>query len=450
MKSYRRRFVLYNMLLIGFVLIVTFVSVGIYMYRSELSELEKTMALVVEPWDGPSERTPGGENEGGLTMPDGGQGSPGMPGPGRPDDGEHVRPDSGKPPRRNASDDILTIFYDRNSGEISVISNRSALDEATIDSAVEEIAAANESFGRLKTKNLIYMRENTANGCKIALADTAYITSRMWRNALLLLAAFIGAMGLFFPVSLWLSRLASRPMERAVEMERQFVQDISHDLKTPVTVVLANNSILRSNPDATMREQEQWIASTDEAAHSMMDLVDQMLTLAALDGSAEQKPKDIKANSTQVDLSQTVEKWVLQMESVAYDRGVELVSDVAEGLCVRSEQSSVEKIVSGLIENALKYEPDGGKVEVRLERSGKNRRKIVYTVKNFGSFISEEDISHIFERFYRGDKARSEKGHGLGLPILKRTAELIGAELGVASAEADGTVFTAVFEAKED
>ena len=134
------------------------------------------------------------------------------------------------------------------------------------------------------------------------------------------------------------------------------------------------------------------------------------------------------------------------MESVAYDRGVELASAIGEGITVLSDHASVEKIMSGLIENALKYEPDGGRVEVELS---KVRKKARFTVRNLGSLIDEEDLPHIFERFYRGDKARSEKGHGLGLPILKRTAELAGAELTVTSSKESGTVFTAVFDTQE-
>ena len=285
-----------------------------------------------------------------------------------------------------------------------------------------------------------------SGGYRIAIASTAFITTRTVRNALILAAVFIGAMGLLLPVSIWLSKLAAKPMERAVEMERQFVQDISHDLKTPVTVVLANNSILRSNKDATVGELGQWIDSTDDAAKNMMDLVNEMLTLSSLE-AADAKGRGAKnSERIPVALSESAEKCVLQMESVAYDRGVELVSDIGEGVFGLGDTADAEKIMSGLIENALKYEPAGGRVEVTLEKS---RRKARFSVRNLGSTIAAEDLPHIFERFYRGDKARSEKGHGLGLPILKRTAELIGADVTVSSSAENGTVFTAVFDAAE-
>ena len=184
-----------------------------------------------------------------------------------------------------------------------------------------------------------------------------------------------------------------------MDMERQFVQDISHDLKTPVTVVLANNSILRSNPDATVAEQQQWIDSTDEAAKNMMELVNEMLTLASLEAAEKKSAEAGTAELHPVDLTNSAQKCILQMESVAYDRGVELTTDIGEGITALGDTA--------------------------------------------------EDLPHIFERFYRGDKARSEKGHGLGLPILKSTAELMGAELSASSSKENGTVFTAVFDAAE-
>lgn len=446
MKSYRRRFVAFNMLLIGIVLITAFTVLGIYMYNSVLRDLEKTMSLVVEPWDEPREKQPGEQPPEGEpgTRPDGEPG--GEPGT-RPDGEPGTRPDGepgGKPDRRISDEGIVTVFYNSATGDISILSDRFTADEDEVASAVSEILPLEKDFGKLRDLGLIYMREGVGTNYKIALADTDYITSRMLRNSFQLGLIFIGVMGLLFGVSVLLSRLAARPMENAAEMERQFVQDISHDLKTPVTVVLANNSILRSNPDASFDEQRQWLDSTDNAAHSMMDLVNQMLTLSSLDTRAAAGKQTV--DLVPVNMSQTAEKCVLQMESVAYDRGVELVSDIGEGITALSDHASAEKIMSGLIENALKYEPDGGRVEVGLHKA---RKKARFTVKNLGSVIDEEDLPHIFERFYRGDKARSEKGHGLGLPILKRTAELVGAELTVTSDREEGTVFTAVFDAQE-
>ena len=103
------------------------------------------------------------------------------------------------------------------------------------------------------------------------------------KNAGLLALVLVLSLALFFFISVRLSKLAARPLEKAVAMERQFVADISHDLKTPVTVILANSSILRESPDSKVSEQLQWIDSTDTAAKNMMELVSEMLTLSSLE-----------------------------------------------------------------------------------------------------------------------------------------------------------------------
>jgi len=216
------------------------------------------------------------------------------------------------------------------------------------------------------------------------------------------------------------------------------VADISHDLKTPVTVVMANSSILKSNRDSTVEEQLQWVESTEDAARNMMGLVDEMLTLSSLESAGRTVEKEA------VSISSAAEKCVLQMESLAFEKGVELVSQIPENVEVLADRDHVQRIVSGLIDNALKYEPSGGRVDVELSEE---KKKAVLSVKNRGSYIAREDLPHIFERFYRADKARSDKkGYGLGLPIINKMAELSGAKIFAKSSEEEGTEFTVEFE----
>ena len=227
-------------------------------------------------------------------------------------------------------------------------------------------------------------------------------------------------------------------MENAIEMERKFVADISHDLKTPITVILANNSIIKSNPNAAVSDNLQWLDSTDSAADEMMNLIHEMLTLSSLE-SAE---KTVERQS--VNLSSTAEKCVLQMESVAYERGITVEDEIDENITILSTDEYTKRICSSLIENALKYEPDGGNIKIKV---GTSRKKAVFSVQNFGSVIDKDDLPHIFDRFYRGDKTRSlSKGHGLGLPIVYKMCELLHAHIMVESTKKSGTIFTVAFE----
>ena len=432
LKAYRKRFVLSNLLLVGIVLLAALVVQGVYHYRSSYAELMTTMRLILEPWDTPGERFRSlGEAEQERTA------APPSP---RPEDSGGTPPRPGTEPSggRRGEEGIVTVFYNGETGEISLMSREIPLDTEVIAAAVPVLAALPEASGKLAADSLYYYREGDADGCKLALASTRYLGEKVLRNSLLLLGAYLVSMGLVFLISLRLSRLAARPMEDALSMERQFVANISHDLKTPITVILANNSILRTSPEAGPEERLPWLDSTEEAAGSMLGLVNEMLSLAALEETGR------RVELTAVDLSSAAEKAVLQLESLAWERGVTLETEIPEAVTVRGTEDYAQRICSGLTENAIKYEPVGGRVRVTLSQV---RKKAVLTVENRGSFIPPEDLPHIFERFYRGDKARSgRKGYGLGLPILRQLTELVGASMAVRSDEKSGTVFTVTFD----
>jgi signal transduction histidine kinase len=424
LKGYRRRFVVYNMLLVGVVLLIALIYQGVYLYRASYQELQNTMRLIVEPLGG----APWGAGR--FEAP--GSAPAGMPNMSEPPSGGGFAPEDEL--RRSSEEGILAVIYDSAGDSYVLLSPESFLDEETLDAAVRAAAAETGRFGRLPELGVYFYKEGGGEISRIALADTAYLGSRTVKNFLTLAAVFVVSMALVFVISVFLSKLAAKPMEEAVELERQFVADISHDLKTPITVILANNSILRSNPDSGPREREQWLSSTDEAAKNMMNLVGEMLTLSNLDAVGRSVVR------VPVDLSSAAEKAALQLESLAYERGVEIETELAEGVTVLGDAEYCARICGGLLENALKYEPEGGCVRVGLTAA---RKKAVLTVRNRGSYIPPEDLPHIFERFYRGDKSRSSRGgHGLGLPIIRQMTELLGGEISAESSEEAGTVFT--------
>ena len=416
------------MCLVSLVLLAALGAQFVIQYRNAWEGMRNTMRLVVGPWEKPGERF--------QPIP-----------PNIPDDqdkGERIIPANGEPDKlpRDELEQIITVFFDTNTEEISILDrDHTEMDAALLLDAVQEARNKDTDFGILQKEGLIYYRESMQDIEKYAFADVAYLRNRLLRSFMLLLLVFLLTIGLLCLISIWLARRAAEPMEKAIEMERQFVADISHDLKTPITVILANNSILRSEPDAKVGDNLQWIDSTDSAAKNMMHLISQMLTLSSLESTA-------KANrSESVDLSHIAEKCALQMESIAYDRNISLKTEIDEGIFYRGDREYAERICSGLMENALKYEPDGGSVCIAVCRQ---KKKALLRVENAGSVIEPEDLPHAFERFYRGDKTRNQqKGHGLGLPIIKQMSELQGGEISVISSADQGTVFTVAFPANE-
>ena len=416
------------MCLVSLVLLAALGAQFVIQYRNAWEGMRNTMRLVVGPWEKPGERF--------QPIP-----------PNIPDDqdkGERIIPANGEPDKlpRNELEQIITVFFDTNTEEISILDrDHTEMDAALILDAVQEARNKDTDFGILQKEGLIYYRESMQDIEKYAFADVAYLRNRLLRSFMLLLLVFLLTIGLLCLISIWLARRAAEPMEKAIEMERQFVADISHDLKTPITVILANNSILRSEPDAKVGDNLQWIDSTDSAAKNMMHLISQMLTLSSLESTAK------ASRSESVDLSHIAEKCALQMESIAYDRNISLKTEIDEGIFYRGDREYAERICSCLMENALKYEPDGGSVCIAVCRQ---KKKALLRVENAGSVIEPKDLPHVFERFYRGDKTRNQqKGHGLGLPIIKQMSELQGGEISVISSADQGTVFTVAFPANE-
>ena len=425
LKNYRRRFILLNMILVGLVLLGTFIMIGTVEHTNSYNELKNTMTLVLKPWNSSKEKQPPRPNN--HSEKNDNTKSP------------HEKPaNEPKEQEKHYKDDnITTIMYNSRNDDISILSETLSFD-GDVSEIIPEIAKQKDSFGTLYEYHIIYYKEKAENEYKIAVADISYISYRMVRIIVILLLAYILSMALVFFISIQLSKLAAKPMENAIEMERKFVADISHDLKTPITVILANNSIIKSNPHAAVSDNLQWLDSTDNAADEMMNLINKMLTLSSLESVEKTLEKQA------VNLSSIAEKCVLQMESVAYERGITVEDEIAENIMILSTDEYTKRICSGLIENALKYEPDGGNIKITV---GTSKKKAVFSVQNFGSTINEDDLPHIFDRFYRGDKTRNlSKGHGLGLPIVHKMCELINAHIIVKSTKKDGTIFTVAFE----
>lgn len=275
------------------------------------------------------------------------------------------------------------------------------------------------------------------DGTYVTFADSSFV--ERWESLAASLAlAGAGALTVLFAINVFFARWALRPVEEAWKKQRQFVADASHELKTPpLTVILANSSILEKHPETPLRENMQWLESTREEAVRMQELVSDMLSLAQAESTETYE-------FARTNLSSIVSKEALQFESVAFERNVTIEDDIAEGMHVQGSTRALEKLVGTLIDNACKYAAEASSVTVRLSRQGK---KAVLSVRNLGNPIPQESIEHVFDRFYRADKARTHddsRSFGLGLAIAREITESHGGSIEVKSSAEDGTVFTVV------
>lgn len=325
--------------------------------------------------------------------------------------------------------------------------NTASISQDVLEQAGEQLAGTDEGFGSLSDLGLFYVKRQAGGVMYLAFADMGSASG--WRALAATLAVVeVGTLAVFFVISLFFSRWALRPVARAWTQQRRFVADASHDLKTPLTVILANTSIALEHPERSVASQSQWLESTQHEAEAMQGLVGDLLTLAKMDEEeAAAQSGAARPAFEEVDLSDVIEGEVLQFESVAFERGVRLESQVEPGIELRGNEQRLRRLAGTLIDNACKYVDDGGAVDVALSRSGKQAR---LAVRNTGAPISPEDLPHVFDRFYRADKARTggAGGHGLGLAIARAIAEEHGGNLSVASTQAEGTVFTATLPLK--
>jgi len=172
----------------------------------------------------------------------------------------------------------------------------------------------------------------------------------------------------------------------------------------------------------------------------MLDLITDMLELAK--SEADESPVDRTAT---LDLTSIVEKTALQLDALAYERDVSIETHVQDGISLRGNEGEVERMVMTLVDNACKYASPGTTVRVSLEQRAEVTELVV---NNCGPVIDEADLPHVFERFFRSDRSRTQSGtsgYGLGLAIAKAIVENHGGRIRVTSSDEDGTAFTVTF-----
>lgn len=376
-------------------------------------------------------------------------------------------PSSGTPPmigRRDEGEKLIPIavysIQSDGSSQAASPTNTASISDEVLSNATSELMSAEDGVGTLPDLGLLYAKRTFGDTAFLAFADSSAASG--WQKlALVLVAVGAATLLVFFVISVFFSRWALRPVARAWESQRRFVADASHDLKTPLTVILANTSILMEHPERSIASQSQWLESTQHEAKAMQGLVEDLLLIAKMDeeqdaeertlalgagsGSAQGEAAAVTSTShtiPTVDFSDLVEGELLQFESVAFERGITLDSDIEEGLQVAGIEARLRRLLDTLIDNACKYADERGRVLVAAHPDAK-RRSVLLSVYNTGPAISPDDLPHVFDRFYRADESRTRSGHGLGLAIARAIAEEHGGALSVESSTEDGTTFTA-------
>lgn len=331
----------------------------------------------------------------------------------------------------------FSVLVDSNGNIINI--TKTNMDEEFIKNAVAYAMQSDSDRGNYNDIHISFLRKAAREGFIISFLSREHLNERLKENISQgALAGFIFLL-VFWGISIRMVTMALAPAEKAWDQQKQFLADASHDLKTPLTVILANNNIIASHKDESVESQMKWIESTNEEAGRMSDLVNKMLELA----KSEATKDELKIG--EVDLSEVVENSILQFEVVAFEKNISIESGIQPNMIVRTHPATFSKVIEILFDNAIKYSEENGKISIALYQSGK---KVYFTINNSGEVISHEELPHIFERFYRTNKERKVGGHGLGLSIAKKKCDMLGCKLSVESNEDDGTTFTITLKAR--
>ncbi len=242
---------------------------------------------------------------------------------------------------------------------------------------------------------------------------------RSFRN----ISLFISLLGvaLFFVLVLFFSKMVTKPMTESYEKQKHFITDASHEIKTPLAIIEANTEVL----EMTEGENE-WIKSIRHQVERLTSLTEKLVFLSRMD------EENTKLDMREFSLSKTVEEVAESFIPVAKAKEKELDIFVEDHLSYVGNEDTISQAVSLLVDNALKYTNEGGKVEVRLASAPKNKKEI--SVYNTLDEIETGKHDEFFERFYRRDASRNAKtgGHGIGLSVVKA---IVAAHKGKVSCE---------------
>lgn len=229
------------------------------------------------------------------------------------------------------------------------------------------------------------------------------------------------------------SRQIIAPVKQSYEQQKQLVADASHELKTPLAIIGANMYLIKSDPGATVSENEHWIENVDAQLARMSALITDMLELFR----ADSQTTGVK---TEENLSEMLDGILLSFEARCFEKNIELTQHISPAITLNCYAKQVERLFNILMDNALKYTPEKGRIDVEM-KSDKRGVNAVFT--NYGTGIAKEHLTKIFDRFYRVDNARTQSAaagsFGLGLSLAKNIVMNHDGEI---ECDSDGSTYT--------
>ena len=323
------------------------------------------------------------------------------------------------PPRNEPSFDFITpetpfstrhftVFFDKN-GNVDQTFTESiyAIDEDTAIEYAEKVMDGDGERGWIS--NYRYKVFETGFGKGVVFVDGSMSRTVLMQSTTIAGVVLLACAALVLVLIFLLSKKAVKPIAESYEKQKQFVTDANHELKTPLTLILANLDIA----EAELGKNE-WLDDIRSEGHRMTELVNQLVALSRMDEDGH------KMNLTEVSFGELVADTVAEFEPLAKERGKALTASLDKEISYLGDEALLHRLVVILMDNAIKYCDNDGEISVTL-RPG---RRIVLTVENTYAAVGEIELGRLFDRFYRTDKARKfTGGYGVGLSMAKAIVE---------------------------
>ena len=284
-------------------------------------------------------------------------------------------------------------------------------DRKFLEDLITQSTKERKEIGIIDEHNLRYYRVKMPMGTVLVFSDIS--SEKNTLNSLLQSFIIIGFISffVFLGISIFLAKWAIKPVARAWQQQKQFVADASHELKTPLTVIMTNSELLQSD-DFSEEEKYNFLQSISFMSRQMKQLVEKLLILARSDNQDSILPMN------DLDLSKLVLNAAISFEGVFAEKNLILESFAEPDIKVLGNEESLRQVIDILLDNAGKYSSPNGTTRIALYNA--DWRKCCIKVSNPGAPIPSDELKNIFQRFYRTDKARSRDGSfGLGLSIAE-------------------------------
>ena len=417
MKELNKKVFLTLFGILTLILVISLIILNIQSYRREYENVERSLTIMDDPWMG--------------------RGPDFSPGPG-PDMEEN--PDEGQDFEGKGFDDqdgpdienMMIIDYEvytvmLSDGAISqIISNGSTSSDFDANAVAEEILG-NSSQDTMKIENL-YLGNYSYNYKfdKIVIINDESVAAKLRKVLLESLLIFVVLEAVIAFIAKLVTGWIIKPAQEAFDRQKEFIADASHELKTPLAVIMAS-----SDEIAVDENNSKYIDNIKYESDRMSKLISGLLDLSKLEEGVS------KDSYKEENLSKIVEKTALVFEGVAFEQGVQIETEVEDDISLKCSKEEIEKLVSTIIDNAIKHSEKDTSVVVKLYKGNKTVLKVI----NTGEPIKPGDEEKIFERFYRADKSRnrSDNRYGLGLAIAKRIVTNHGGTIKVSSEDGKTT-----------